>query len=82
MIVRLRRYSAELRVDLVDDEIRVSLPDTCYTVSYFKPANSPQLLARGIPTRDDRRLPMSLSEFLLRAWRAANLKAQEIGWIN
>lgn len=82
MTIRLRRHSAVLRVDVIDDEIRVSLPDSNYTVRYFKPDHSPQLLARRIPHRDDPRLPISLSEFLIRAWSAANRKAKELGWTN
>ena len=77
----MRRYSTVLRVDVVNDEIRVSLPGSSYAVRYFKPNHSPQLLARRIPNRNDPRLPMSLSEFLIRAWRTANSKAKELGWI-
>ena len=81
MTIRLRRHSAVSRVDVIGDEIRVSLSDSNYTC-YFKPDHSPQLLARQIPNRDDTRLPISLSEFLIRAWRAANSKAKELGWTN
>jgi hypothetical protein len=70
-----------LRLDVVDDEIIVTLPFTDYTVTYYKPANSPQLLAKNFPREDDRRIPMSQSEFLARAWKAANDKARELGWI-
>ena len=38
----------KLRIDVVDDEIIVSLPGTSYSVTYFKPPNSPQLLAKNI----------------------------------
>ena len=60
-----------LRIDVVDDDIIVSLPGTSYSVTYFKRANSPQLLAK----------PIALSDFLSRAWRVANDKARELGWI-
>jgi hypothetical protein len=70
-----------LRVDVVDDEIIVSLPGTSYSVTYFKRARSPQLLARNISHTDDRRTPVKLSDFLARAWQAANEKARELGWI-
>jgi len=70
-----------LRIDVVDDEIIVCLPGSSYSVTYYKPANSPQLLARRISDQDDRRVPMTLSEFLARAWKAANTKARELGWI-
>jgi len=71
----------ELRIQVVDDEVIISLPDSMYAVTYYKPANSAQLLARKIPMEDDPRASMSLSEFLKRAWWAANDKARELGWI-
>jgi hypothetical protein len=71
----------KLRLDVVDDEIIVSLPGTNYTVTYYKPPKSPQLLAKRISNRDDPRSPTSLSEFLSQAWQAANDKARDLGWI-
>ena len=68
-----------LRIDVVDDEIIVSLPCTSYSVTYFKRANAPQLLAKNIS--NDFRTPLKLSDFLSRAWRVANDKARELGWI-
>jgi hypothetical protein len=70
-----------LRIDVVDDEIVVSLPGTSYSVTYFKRPNSPQLLAKRIANADDPHIPMKLSDFLSRAWRIANDKARELGWI-
>ena len=64
-----------------DDEIIVTLPGTTYTVAYYKPERSPQLLARFISDVDDKRVGLTLSEFLARAWKAANSKARELGWI-
>jgi hypothetical protein len=75
------RPMGKLRVDVVDDEILVSLPGTTYSVIYFKREKSPQLSARNIPMTDDLRTPLSLSDFLSRAWREANDKARELGWI-
>jgi len=72
---------SELRVQVVDDEIIVIRPGSFYSVTYYKPARSPQLLARRLPDRDDLRIPMKLSEFLAQAWRLANEKARELGWI-
>ena len=71
----------KLRIDVVDDEIIVSLPGTSYSVTYFKPPNSPQLLAKNISQSDDKRTPLRLSDFLCRAWQAANATARELGWI-
>jgi hypothetical protein len=70
---------AELRVQVVDDEIIVTLPGSHYSVTYYKPAKSPQLLAKHFSDRDDPRVAMRLSEFLALAWRLANDKARELG---
>jgi hypothetical protein len=61
-----------LHIDVVDKEIVVTLPFTSYTVTYYKPAKSPQLLAKRIASRDDPGSVMTLSEFPARAWRAAS----------
>jgi hypothetical protein len=71
----------DLRVQVVDDEIIVTRPGSIYSVTYYKPDRSPQLLAKRIPDRDDLRIPMRLSDFLAQAWRLANDKARELGWI-
>jgi hypothetical protein len=47
----------ELHIDVQGGVIIVTLPYSKYSVTYYKPANSPQLLARGIPSKDD---PLSL----------------------
>jgi len=41
-----------LRVEVVDDEIIVTLPQWRYSVTYFKPERAPQLLAKNISDRD------------------------------
>lgn len=71
----------DLLVEVVDDEIIITVPGSHYSVTYYKPEKSPQLLARRISDTDDRRIAMTLSEFLARAWRLANDKARELGWI-
>jgi hypothetical protein len=50
-------------------------------VTYFKLERAPQLLAKDISDRDDPRLPMTGAEFLAKAWKLANDKARELGWI-
>jgi hypothetical protein len=72
----------QLRIDIVDDEIIVSLPGTRYRVTYFKRANSPQLLAKNIPMADDFRTPLKRSDFLVCAWRCANEEARGLGWLS
>ena len=59
----------------------VDLPGTNYTVTYHKPGVSPQLLASYLPVKDDPRTELTQAEFLARAWRLANDKARELGWI-
>jgi hypothetical protein len=70
-----------LHVEVWEDEIIVALPGTIYTVTYYKPPNSPQLLAKNFPSKDNGRVPMTQAEFLARAWKLANDKARELGWI-
>jgi hypothetical protein len=48
-----------------------------YRVTYYKPANSQQLLAWHIPDKEDRYAPLKLADFLARAWKPA----RELGWI-
>jgi hypothetical protein len=71
----------KVRVTVVDDELIVTLPGSYYSVTYYKPEGSPQLLAKNITDRDDLRLSMTAAEFLAQAWRLANDKARELGWI-
>ena len=70
-----------LHIEVSDHEIIITLPFTNYTVTYYKPPNSPGLLAKNFPKKDDFRVPFTQAEFLVRAWRAANDKARELGWI-
>jgi hypothetical protein len=73
--------SEQLRVEVLGDEIVVILPATIYGVTYYKPANSPQLLAKNFLSKNDSRAPITQAEFLARAWQVANDKARELGWI-
>ena len=70
-----------LRIEVIDNEIVVSLPESQLSVTYYKSDKSPQLLAKRIASRDDPSVAMTLSEFLAGAWRLANNKARELGWI-
>jgi hypothetical protein len=71
----------ELDVEVQGGDITVTLPSSSYTVTYYKPRKSPQLLAKRIASSDDPLATMTLSEFLATAWRLANHKARELGWI-
>jgi hypothetical protein len=50
-------------------------------MTYYKPDKSSQLLAKRITEKYDPRTPMTVSEFLAKAWKLANDKARELGWI-
>jgi len=67
-------------VDVRGGNIIVSLAGSKYAVKH-KPRNSAQLLARSLPAKDDRNASMTQGEFLALAWRAANAKAHELGWL-
>src|SRR5262245_10736641 len=71
----------ELRVEVLGDEIIVILPATSYGVTYSKPGNSPNLVAKNCVPKIDAGAPMTYVEFLAKAWLAANVKARELGWI-
>ena len=75
------RGLAAIQLDVRGGDIIVDLPGTSYTVTYHKPGVSPQLLASYLPVKDDPRTELTQAEFLARAWRLANDKARELGWI-
>jgi hypothetical protein len=70
-----------LVIDVLGGNIRVSLTGSNYAVTYHKPRNSPQLLAKTLPVNEDLNAPMTQGEFLALAWKAANDRAREMGWI-
>jgi hypothetical protein len=74
-------FDPNLGVQAIGDEIIVTLLGTTYSVTYYKPKGSPWLLAKDIANKDDPRIQMTAAEFLAKAWRAANDKARELGWI-
>jgi hypothetical protein len=72
---------AQMRVQVVGDEIVVTVPGFRYSATYFKPHDARQLVARNVPISDDLRTTMKRSEFLVEAKKLANEKARELGWI-
>ena len=71
-----------LNVEVQGDDIVVTLPGTDYVVTYYRAAAFPQqLLTKSHSGRDDQGAPMTQTEFHARAWKAANAKARELGWI-
>ena len=74
-------FDPKLGVLVSGNEIVVVLPGSIYTVTYFKRRGSPGLLAKNIADKDDPRIPKTAAEFLSQAWKVANSKARELGWI-
>jgi hypothetical protein len=69
----------ELDCQIQGNEIIVSMPDTGWSVTFYKSANSPQLLAKA--REKERGGVMGEADFFARAWILANDKARELGWI-
>jgi len=68
-----------LNIEVEDKVIIVTLPGTTFRVNYSKPKKSDGLVAFGI--RGDKDAGVSQVDFLTRAWRIANDKVRELGWI-
>jgi hypothetical protein len=71
----------DLQLEVVNDQIIVALIGTAYGVVYSKRDSDPQLYAKDYPIQVDPRSGMSQAEFLAKAWKLANDKARELGWI-
>ena len=69
---------AELRVQVVDDEIIGTLPArTIWPRTTSRQFSSAR---KALSDRDDPGVAMRVSEFVARAWMLANDKARELGW--
>jgi len=71
----------QLLVNVVDGEIIVTLPSSTYRATYCKPADSSHLNLKDLSFEIDPRAAMLLGAFLGLAWKLANDKARELGWI-
>ena len=71
--------SAGLIVDMIDDQIVVTMPGTLLLAAFRKREGSASLVARFI--RDDRHAPLRRSEFVALSWRLALAEARQLGWI-
>ena len=49
----------DLELEVQDGDITIALPGTSYTVTYYKPKKSPQLLAKRIASKDDPSVAMT-----------------------
>lgn len=72
---------ADLKVELEDERIIVTLPGTTYRALFFMSPDEPKLIQAEQLTVD-RGAPMSHEDFEVLAWEAANAKARELGWID
>jgi hypothetical protein len=72
---------ADLHVEVQGGEIIITLPGSIYSVTYFKSPNGRHLSAKSLPIKHDRLAVMTSAEFLAQAWKLANDKARELGWI-
>jgi hypothetical protein len=69
-----------LRLETQGSDIVITLPGTSYEVSFRKLDDYPGISASH-NMQDERDAPFTRAEFLARAWRIANDKARELGWI-
>ena len=72
---------ADLHVEARDRDIIVTMPGTNLRVVYRKPDRAPQLVARLDYLQNQQEGPITRAEFLTLAWKLANDKARELGWI-
>jgi hypothetical protein len=73
---------SDVHVEVHGDDIIVTLPGTSYVVTYYRAAAFPQqLITKSHSGHEEQQASMTQAEFYARAWRAANDKASELGWI-
>ena len=70
----------DLRAELVDDRIVVTLPGTSYRALFYLSKNESRLL-QAEQMAVNKKAPMSHQDFEALAWEAANAKARELGWL-
>ena len=71
--------ATDLHVEVLHQEITITMPGTSYTITYYKPRDSRILVVKRQSDLSDQNAP-ALAEFLGKAWWAANDKAHELGW--
>ena len=72
--------SLQLKAEVEGEIIVVTLPGTSYRVNYRKNPDAPGIVQSRIMLGDSS-APISGAEFEDLAWRAANQKARELGWL-
>jgi hypothetical protein len=73
--------SVQLRAEVEGERIVVTLPGTDYRAFFQFCADEPRLI-RAKQLAVDWAAPMSHEDFEVLAWKAANAKARELGWIS
>ena len=76
----LRPLSGRTVVQVDGDELIVFLPGTDYIATFYR-ATPGELLAKSRAGHEFGDVPMTRAEFQGRAWKAANAKARDLGWI-
>jgi hypothetical protein len=71
----------DLKIEVRAGDIVVTMSGTSFRVVYRKPLRGPQLVARLDYFQDQQKGSITRAEFLARAWKLANDKARELGWI-
>jgi len=71
--------TVRLRIEVKGDGIIVTLPGTTFHVIYRKAPDAPGLGVFALQT--DETAGISQEDFLASAWRVADDKARELGWI-
>jgi hypothetical protein len=71
--------TTRLRVEVEDNGIIVTLPGTTFRVIYRESNDAPGLVKFALQA--DKNAGISQVDFLARAWRVANHKARELGWV-
>jgi hypothetical protein len=71
--------SAGLIVEMIDDQIVVTMSGTLFLAAYRKRQGVAALAAHFL--QDDRHAPIPRAEFVARSWRVALAKARELGWV-
>ena len=73
---------SKITVEVLDDEILVTMPGTSFSIVYEKTKDN-QLIASSFSARKDQdeTRKVSFPRFLALAWTAAKEKAKELGWI-
>ena len=69
--------------EVAGDEIIVTMPGTSFSVVYEK-LNGVQLIAKSFTSQrnsESKKSKITFPQFLASAWKLANDKARELGWI-